>query len=706
MPFAIFPLFPIDNGACGCRDGAACERIGKHPAYAWSTLKPGQAVTRKGSGHGIATGVRSGIFVVDTDGEEADAVFRARLDGHPVGMVVRTPGGGRHYYFAHPGFPVRNSVKELLPNVDIRGDGGFVVAPDSPHKSGGTYRVEGEIGTIGPAPAWILDWEGLRNVRGDLEPGANAPTPILPSDPEFERRVAKAIEVCKTADPSIEGEGGHGALFFVAMKLVRTYELPVDIAALLIVEHFNPRCVPKWSTEEIDRKVIEARDKGQWETGILSVGALRLPVTLAAPSRRKKDPAHVYEHEVGDACATKPSKADLSDVLQALRSHPSWAGVLQYDAFRDRVHAVDPPVRLEGAEGKGLVDADVTSIRDWFRCVGGMSVSKETAWEAVLAVARTNPYHPVRDYLEGLPAVEDPSATLDNAARIFFCSDDPLDRMYLRRFMIGAVRRVLVPGTKLDTMLVLVGDQGRLKSTFVRELFGADFVAEDLADLASKDSMIGLAGRWAVEVAELDKMLRASPDTVKAFVSRRVDSYRPPYERATVDRPRECCYVGTSNRDDFLRDATGERRYWIIPVQRIDIGAVQSWRDRMWSAALAMAKTDESHWIDADSAEAVLAEARAEPHKESDEWHGEIVSACKGKRNIRIRDIWIRMGEPIGKLDRKAEMRIANILRRIGCKKRLEGLTRVRTWDIPSSLETDTPDAISAAEVKKLPGPN
>jgi predicted P-loop ATPase len=80
----------------------------------------------------------------------------------------------------------------------------------------------------------------------------------------------------------------------------------------------------------------------------------------------------------------------------------------------------------------------------------------------------------------------------------------------------------------MDTMLVLVGPQGALKSTFVPSLFGRDFTSEDLADLKSKDAMIGLAGKWAIEVAELDKILRTDPETVKAFISRCVDPYRAP----------------------------------------------------------------------------------------------------------------------------------------------------------------------------------
>lgn len=715
MPYTVFPLFGIFHDAegvarCLCGDLECKSSPGKHPAYPYGSLEAGQQI-RGPHGHGIATGWKSGIFVLDTDGPEADARFRA-LGPIPDTFTVKTPSGGRHYYFVWPGFPVRNSVgefdwsaevdgfdadtgKKRSTKIDVRGDGGFVVAPGSPHKSGRPYEVEINVAPVA-APAFLLEWAGLRgrDVSTDLE-GSWVPIPVDVNTDLGKKRVELGRDACATMDASIAGQNGSSRLWQLAIRLVRDLELPLEVASDLVLEVFNPRCEPPWSPQEVWHKLTDARDKSDKMPGNVTDINLRERLKPEVVTTPTGDTYECTLKSIGNLATSTPTFGKVVEILSG--SVTSWDGVLCYDEFRDRIVARAPkdggprPIRLE-AEKTCFVDRDVSAIRKWFECLAGFKVSKENAWDAAVAVARDNSFHPVKDYLASLPP--EPTATLDRAAHIFFGSTDPLDAVLMRKFMVGAVRRILRPGEKMDTMLVLVGAQGAGKSTFVPALFGEEFTSEDLADIRTKDAMIGLAGKWAIEVAELDKLLRTDPETVKAFVTRCVDPYRAPYERVSTDHPRQCVYVGTSNKDDFLRDPTGERRYWIIDVRKsggVDLEAVRAWRDRMWSAAYALAKRDKyevPHWL--TNEEAASLAVRAAMFKGEDGWTTAIATFCTGRNTVKTEDIFKALGGTPDRLDRKSINRITDALRELGCVRTIEaeGRVRVRCWQVPAHLAT------------------
>ena len=251
----VFPLHPIINEeggakcACGNED---CDRVGKHPAVRWAQLKLGDAVPLPvpGAGAGIKTGAAplgSGVIVVDLDGPEAAEWFAAK-GPWPYTFTVRTPRGW-HLYFQHPGFPVRNSAGDLAKGVDVRGDGGFVAAPGSPHRSGATYTVAADVAPVA-APGWLLEWLSTRP----------APTPPQAyagdvTDPkERQRRRELYAKYLAEAPPCIEGQGGDGQLFEVVQHGAYDLALPTEDVLELVAEHFDPRCDPPWGGD-LDRVV-------------------------------------------------------------------------------------------------------------------------------------------------------------------------------------------------------------------------------------------------------------------------------------------------------------------------------------------------------------------------------------------------------------------------------------------------------------------
>lgn len=261
---AMFPLHSIvqseDGPRCGCgRDD--CSKPGKHPAFTWSEIGPGEKVRGpNGAAYGIATGERSGVFVVETDSAEAEAWLAAR--GVPRTLTVRSGSArGNHRYFRHPGFKVWCSAGELAPKVDVKGDGGYVVAPGAPHKSGGRYEIV-EDAPVADAPAWLLEW--LRDE--DERRSARATAQTYPGDVTDPEELAHRRELfvahCEKAPPSIEGKAGDTQLFHVVQHGALDLRLPAADILEIVREHFDPRCVPPWGDaleERVMHKVRSAK---------------------------------------------------------------------------------------------------------------------------------------------------------------------------------------------------------------------------------------------------------------------------------------------------------------------------------------------------------------------------------------------------------------------------------------------------------------
>jgi predicted P-loop ATPase len=187
------------------------------------------------------------------------------------------------------------------------------------------------------------------------------------------------------------------------------------------------------------------------------------------------------------------------------------------------------------------------------------------------------------------------------------------------KFLIGAIARLFRPGAKNDTCPILEGAQGALKSTALRVLAGHNFFTDDIAELGSKDSAMQTRGVWIIELSELDSMTRGETSRVKAFVSRQVDRIRPPYGRHVVAAPRECVFAGTTNKDCYLRDETGSRRFWPIRCGFVNIPDLTRDRDQLWAEARERYNDGETWWFDTNEMVTSAAE-ETQARYEGDPW--------------------------------------------------------------------------------------
>lgn len=251
----------------------------------------------------------------------------------------------------------------------------------------------------------------------------------------------------------------------------------------------------------------------------------------------------------------------IENVVTILRHDPAVTGVLALDDMAANIVAVkDLPWRRVPEPGQ-WVDADDAALRYYLERTYGIG-SKDKIFDAVNIVATENRFHPVREYLDsctwdGVPRVE--TLLIDYMG----AEDNEYTRTVTRKVMAAAVARIFRPGCKFDHMLTLRGAQGLGKSSFIGMLGGRWF-SDTMTTVQGKEAYEQLQGVWIMEVGELAGMRKAEVEAIKLFLTKRTDRFRPAYGRRTQEFPRQCIFVGSTNETQFLRDTTGNRRFWVV----------------------------------------------------------------------------------------------------------------------------------------------
>ncbi|MTI56135.1 virulence-associated E family protein [Geosporobacter ferrireducens] len=253
---------------------------------------------------------------------------------------------------------------------------------------------------------------------------------------------------------------------------------------------------------------------------------------------------------------------------EILLSHGPFKGVLAYDAFgntevirkalpwRDRERKLD--------EYEPWLGADDRRLEHWFGKIYEFK-SSSIIKNAFTEVAHMNKFHPIIDYLEAQEW--DGINRLDTLFTDYLGAENSAYvKEVTRKMFIAAVRRLYEPGCKFDYMLVLVGPQGCGKSTII-QMLAKQWFSDSLKTFDTKEAGEHLQSAWIFEFGELAGMTKTEVDEIKQFITKRSDKYRVAYDRVVTDFPRKCVFFGTTNNWNFLKDPTGNRRFWPLTVE-------------------------------------------------------------------------------------------------------------------------------------------
>ena len=363
------------------------------------------------------------------------------------------------------------------------------------------------------------------------------------------------------------------------------------------------------------------------------------------------------------ARALRTARGELLSVVQnavlALRHDPEVQSRLCYNEM-----LCQPMVRRNGSPPEPLSDNDITKINAWLQRAGLTRIGREAAKNAAFLVASETRYHPIREYLDGLkwdghPRLHDWASVYLGAERSPY--HDAVGAMFLRQM----VARIYKPGCKADYMLVLEGVQGTIKSTVCSVLSGDEYFSDALRDVESKDASVHMRGKWVIEIAELHAMKRAETTVLKSFVTRRYEKYRPPYGSMEVNEPRQCVLIGTTNNDQYLRDDTGNRRFWGIKCGAIDLDRLRADRDQLFAEAVTEFRNEVPWWPDADF-ERELIEPEQDARYEEDPWHSVIRIYVAGLERVTTPGVATgALSIEIGRVSVFDHRRIAAVLRKL-----------------------------------------
>jgi len=228
------------------------------------------------------------------------------------------------------------------------------------------------------------------------------------------------------------------------------------------------------------------------------------------------------------------------------------------------------------------------------------------------------------------------------------------------------VARIFEPGAKADYMVVLEGAQGTFKSTACA-ILGGEWFSDNLPDVTQgKDVAQHLPGKWLIEIAEMSALSRAEAAALKAFVTRPIERYRPSYGRREVIQPRQCVFIGTTNKTAYLRDETGGRRFWPVKVNRIDTAGIERDRDQLFAESVQIYRDTHRWWPTGDFEQKHIA-PQQETRFENDAWEEVIRQWIPGRNGVLVKEIARdALGLDMPRLGRVEQSRITSILERMG----------------------------------------
>ncbi|MFR7321331.1 MAG: VapE domain-containing protein [Blautia massiliensis (ex Durand et al. 2017)] len=625
--FAVFPLkyrdkVPLTRN--GCKDATTDAAQIK----AWWQKYPNANI-------GLATGsVSQNVFVIDLDIDEDRGIdgyhsledWQREHGDFPETWTAITGRGGYHLYYRGNG-KIKNRAG-IIDGVDIRGNGGYVVAPPSIHKNGNRYE-------------WEYSPDEFEIAKAD-----NNVMYFLNHD---DHRQSASFTM-----PNIVSAGQRNQMLFrFACMMQAKGASDQSVFAATMAEN-ESSCSPPLTEQEVRIIVSSATkyDKGK---------PIHIESEGVATRENKDDVIGNPERVLNFLDCNHDKDGNIKSVKQFVHNFEivmdkddRFAGKIRFNEFAQQPYLYGSVPWENENNCRAWSSHDDSALFSLIQADYGLKSRQDFA-DALKNVSMRNKFHPVRELLDSL--------TWDGKEHIrsllpeyLGAEDSDYTYQVMRLWMLGAVSRVYKPGSKFDYTIILQGSQGIGKSTFLKLMALDDSWFNDSLDSLDSDKAVqSLTGSWIIELAELKSLARTAGgvESVKRFLTATQDKYRIPYERRADTFYRQCVFAGTTNKDDFLQDETGNRRFLIVqtgvkkPSKSLFVPEIMDTIKLAWAEAVHIWKNEKPQLI---LPEAYMQEAKElqEANMADDGKRGIIQEYLEGKTQVCAREIWEKaLGENV-----------------------------------------------------------
>ena len=625
--FAVFPLkyrdkVPLTRN--GCKDATTDAAQIK----AWWQKYPNANI-------GLATGsVSQNVFVIDLDIDEDRGIdgyhsledWQREHGDFPETWTAITGRGGYHLYYRGNG-KIKNRAG-IIDGVDIRGNGGYVVAPPSIHKNGNRYE-------------WEYSPDEFEIAKAD-----NNVKYFLNHDDQKQNAAFTM--------PNIVAAGQRNQMLFrFACMMQAKGASDQSVFAATMAEN-ESTCSPPLTEQEVRIIVSSATkyDKGK---------PIHIDSEGVATRENKDDVIGNPEWVLNFLDCNHDKDGNIKSVKQFVHNFEivmdkddRFAGKIRFNEFAQQLYLCGNVPWEKEDNCRAWSSHDDSALFSLIQADYGLKSRQDFA-DALKNVSMRNKFHPVRELLDSL--------TWDGKEHIrsllpeyLGAEDSDYTYQVMRLWMLGAVSRVYKPGSKFDYTIILQGSQGIGKSTFLKLMALDDSWFNDSLDSLDSDKAVqSLTGSWIIELAELKSLARTAGgvESVKRFLTATQDKYRIPYERRADTFYRQCVFAGTTNKDDFLQDETGNRRFLIVqtgvkkPSKSLFVPEIMDAIKLAWAEAVHIWKNEKPQLI---LPEAYMQEAKElqEANMADDGKRGIIQEYLEGKTQVCAREIWEKaLGENV-----------------------------------------------------------
>lgn len=495
----------------------------------------------------------------------------------PETATAITGRGGMHLFYRVDREIKKSENGDI--HVDIRGAGSYAMLAPSVHPNGN-----------------VVYW--------DLDPDeygfAQADELVYKLIDEIQQRKKESEKALIPSEGISEGEGRNIFLYKQGCS-ARAKDADDDVVRAWLVSLNQLKCNPPLDDDELE-KVIKSVCKHR-------PGLSEEAMSLKTNTLRRNEKGAV--------------RATIDNCMLILENDSNFKGRFGYNEIA-YTRTIEAPVPWDGSSGtRQITDVDYSQFAAYIERVYSLSC-KAKAIDAIANVCSQHRYNPIVEWLESLEW--DGETRIRGLLPLFLgCEETDYNTAVITVFMRGAIARALHPGTKFDSMIVLVGKQGIGKSTFLRRLAHKNEWFNDNFNTIDGDNAVEkLRGMWILEMAELLATKKSQEiEAIKSFLSCQVDTIRPKYARETEQRPRICVFAGTTNDMNFLSDPTGNRRFLPISCnadERQELlfdDSSQEFFDQCWAEVYHKYKHGETSLL-LDERYLQIAEDSREQHTEDD----------------------------------------------------------------------------------------